>query len=147
MQIKRTFFVTAVLLLAILMLGGCKSISEFDQYAYVQGTALKVDALSIMSKATETFASQQTNIEEVIIRIDKAYEYEKHRPQNGITLKMWEILRNPDRNLFGGFIKRWKEKSTLSAPFINEASIQVGEAFDMIAELESHKIKPTDEKV
>jgi hypothetical protein len=147
MQKKRLSYFSALLLSTVLLFSACKTISVFDQYAYAQGTALKVDALKIMDKATESFTSQQAAIDEVTTRIEKAYEYEKHRPKNAITVKMWEIVKNPDRNLFGGFIKRWKEKSTLSATFINEAKTQVGEAFDMIVELESEKIKPTDEKV
>lgn len=137
----------AVWLSAILILGGCKTISGYDQYAYAQGTALKVDALNLMDKATANFASQQAGIDDITTRIEKAYEYEKHRPKNAITVKMWELLKDPDRNLFGGFLKRWKEKDTLPTTFINEARIQVGEAFDMIVELESQKIKATDEKV
>lgn len=137
----------AVWLSAILILGGCKTISGYDQYAYALGTALKVDALNLMDKATANFASQQAGIDDITTRIEKAYEYEKHRPKNAITVKMWELLKDPDRNLFGGFLKRWKEKDTLPTTFINEARIQVGEAFDMIVELESQKIKATDEKV
>jgi len=144
---KPLSYLMAVLLLAIVLFSGCKTISGFDQYAYTQGTALKVDALNIMTKATESFTSQQAAIDDVTTRIEKAYEYEKHRPVNSITVKMWELLKNPDRNLFGGFLKRWKEKSTLSATFINEAKIQVAQAFDLIVELESEKIKPADEKV
>jgi hypothetical protein len=147
MKIKPVSYVLAAFLSALLLLGGCKTISGYDQYAYAQGTALKVDALNIMDKATENFTSQQPGIDDITTRIEKAYEYEKHRPKNGITVKMWELLKNPDRNLFGGFLKRWKEKANLSATFINEAKIQVGEAFDMIVELESQKIKETDAKV
>ena len=144
---KPTAYLTAILFSICLLFSQCKTISVFDQYAYTQGTALKVDAMNIMNKATQPYASQMAGIEEVTTRIEKAYEYEKHRPKNLFTVKMWEIVKNPDRNLFGGFIKRWKEKDTLSATFITEAKIQVGEAFDMIVELESKKIKSDDSKV
>jgi hypothetical protein len=97
-----------------------------------------------MGKARQPYASQLAGIEDVSTRIEKAYEYEKHRPKNLFTVKMWEIVKSPDHNLYGGFIKRWKEKDTLSAAFINEAKKQVGEAFDMIVELERKKIKSSD---
>jgi hypothetical protein len=144
---KPTAYLTAILFSAFLLFSQCKTISGFDQYAYAQGTALKVDALNIMSKATQPYASQQAGIEDVSTRIDKAYEYEKHRPQNLFTVKMWEIVKSPDHNLFGGFIKRWKEKDTLPAAFINQVKIQVGEAFNMIVELESKKIRYNDASV
>ena len=144
---KPTAYLTAILFVTLLLFSHCATISGFDQYAYTQGTALKVDAMNIMNKATQPYASQQAGIEDVSTRIEKAYEYEKHRPKNLFTVKMWEIVKNPDRNLFGGFIKRWKEKDTLSAAFINEVKKQVGEAFDMIVELESKKIKYNDPSV
>ena len=147
MQIQRSLRVLPLLIATLLFLGSCKTISVFDQYAYAQATALKVDALNIMDKATEAYASQQAGIEAINTQIEKAYEYERHRTKNSITVKMWEILKNPDRNLLGGYLKRWKDKSTLSADFIREAKIQVAQAFDMIAALESEKLKPTDEKV
>jgi hypothetical protein len=147
MQIQRSLRVTVILWAVLLFLGSCKTISVFDQYAYAQATALKVDALNLMDKATETYASQQAGIDAVNTQIEKAYEYEKHRPKNTITVKMWEILKNPDRNLLGGYLKRWKDRSSLSADFIREAKVQVSQAFDLIVELESEKIKPTDEKV
>jgi hypothetical protein len=147
MHCKPSFFVTTLFLSLFLLCSACKTISGFDQYAYTIGTALKVDALNVMDKATETYTSQEAAITDVTTRLEKAYEYEKHRPQNSITVKMWEVLKNPNRNLFGGFIKRWQEKKTLSAAFITEAKGQVAEAFDMIVELESQKIKPTDQKV
>jgi hypothetical protein len=141
---KPAAYLTAILFSTFLLFSQCKTISGFDQYAYAQGTALKVDAINIMGKATKPYASQLAGIEDVSTRIEKAYEYEKHRPKNLFTVKMWEIVKSPDHNLFGGFIKRWKEKDTLSAAFINEAKKQVGEAFDMIVELESKKIKSDD---
>jgi hypothetical protein len=69
------------------------------------------------------------------------YEYEKNRPKNEITLKMWDVILNPDGHLLGGFIKRWKNEKKLNAVFIQEEKKMVGEAFDQIAGLESHKIK------
>ena len=145
MQIRPLF--ASLLLTALLWLGSCKTISVFDQYAYANATALKVDALNLMDKATQTYASQQAGVEAVLTQVEKAYEYELHRPKNGITVKMWTILKNPERNLFGGFIKRWKNESQLNATFIGEARIQVAEAFDMIVELESQKIKEDNPQV
>ena len=147
MQIHRTIRIPSLFVAALLWLSSCATISVFDQYAYAQTTALKVDALNLMDKATATYASQEEAIKAVTTQIEKAYEYEAHRPKNAITLKMWQILKNPERNLFGGFVKRWKSESTLNAAFVTEARIQVAEAFDMIVELESQKIKPSNEKV
>jgi hypothetical protein len=120
---------------------GCSTISPFDQYAYTQATSLKVDALALMGKATEEAASHSEAIEQLSIKIDKAYEYEKGRPKNEITTRMWDVLKNPERNLLGGFIKRWREKGKLSQAFIEESKELVAEAFDLISSLESQKVK------
>jgi hypothetical protein len=123
---------------------GCSTISVFDQYAYTQTTSLKVDALALMGKATKEAAAHNEAIEQLTIKIDKAYEYEKGRPKNEITTRMWDVLKSPERNLLGGFVKRWREKGKLSQAFIEESKELVAEAFDLISSLESQKIKPDD---
>jgi hypothetical protein len=94
-----------------------------------------------MGKATEEAAVHNEAIEQLMIKVDKAYEYEKGRPKNEITTRMWDVLKNPDRNLLGGFVRRWREKEKLSQAFIEEAKELVAEAFDLISGLESQKIK------
>jgi hypothetical protein len=136
-----------LLLLSAIFFGawqGCSTISTFDQYAYTQTTSLKVDALALMGKATEDAAMHTDALEQLTIKIDKAYEYEKGRPKNEITTRMWDVLKNPERNLLGGFVKRWREKGKLSQAFIDEAKELVAEAFDLISGLESQKIKQDD---
>jgi hypothetical protein len=140
-------FTKASIVIIALFLSSCSAISLFDQYAYTQTTSLKVDALAIMDKATESYASHETEVEAVRLKMEKAYEYENHRAKNLITAKLWDILKSPDKNLYGGFVKRWKNESTLNAEFVKQAKGQISEAFDIIAELESQKIKPADDKV
>ncbi len=141
MELKHLMLRLGIVLLSIQIFSSCKTISVFDQYAYTQSTALKVDALSLMDNATTGFTANTTEIEDFNLKIQKVYEYEKHRPKNEITVKLWDIIMNPDKNLLGGFLARWKQNNTLGKTFINEAKIQVGEAFDIIVELESQKIK------
>lgn len=139
-----------ILLLPIFILiqfSSCKTIASFDQYAYVQATSIKVDALNLMDKATSAYQSNFQQITSITTNMEKAFEYEKHRPDNEITTKMWTIIINPDGNLLGGFLSRWKASDSLNQVFIQEAKIQVAEAFDMVIELESKKIKPSDERI
>jgi hypothetical protein len=135
---------SALILLYLALLGGfqgCSTISVFDLYAYTQTTSIKVDALALMAKATEPASAHAEAIEHMIIQLDKAYEYEKGRPKNEITTRMWDVLKNPERNLLGGFLKRWREKGTLSSAFVEESRGLVSEAFDLISGLESQKIR------
>jgi len=134
------------LLVVVLSFTACATISSFDQYAYAQTTSLKVDALNTMDLATGNYSTNEKTVQELQTKLQKAYEYEKNRPKNEITLKMWTILLNSNGHLLGGFITRWEKEQKLNAVFIQEEKKIVGDAFDQIAGLESQKIKPTDVK-
>jgi hypothetical protein len=144
--VKRRSSVLYVFLL-LLMIGGCASlIAKYDNVAYQKATSLKVDSLAIMDKATDPYLEYEEAVEELKVNIDKAYEYAKGRPKNELITKQWSIMRDPDRNLLGGFLKRWKDKGTLSGVFVTEAKKNVSLGFDQIIGLESGLIKPQDSK-
>lgn len=128
-------------LLVPLFFIGCATISTFDQYAYTQTTSIKVDAMNVMDNATDSYANHTKEIADVKTEIQKMIEYEKHRPQNSITAKMWDVMMT-DKGLFGDFLVMWKDQDKVSKAFVTEAKIKIGENFDRIAELESKKIKP-----
>lgn len=133
------------LFLYIFISNGCTSlISPFNQAAYEYATSLKVEALALMDKATEPCSNHQEEINRFMIEVEKAYEYAKGRPKNEISAQQWERLKDPQKNLLGGFMKRWKEKETLKKTFIQEAKGIVSDAFDTIIGLESGKIKPSE---
>lgn len=132
--------------LILLSLYACSYIAPYSHFAYQQATSLKVEALALMDKASEPYANHEKEIKELETKIEKAYEYAKGRPKNEHSTKQWQILKNPNRNLLGGFIKRWQEKSTLSKKFIEEAKRLVADAFDTISGLESGKIKKGEDK-
>lgn len=134
------WFVLCLIFLAT----GCSTISTFDQYAYQQATTLKVDALAIMDLAVDSASNHAAEIRDITIRIDKAYEYVKLRPKNEISAEMWSILKSPEKHLFGGFLKRWESSQVLDSAYIREKKMQIAKAFDLIAELESSKLKPEE---
>lgn len=121
---------------------GCATIATFDQYAYTQATALKVDALNVMRQATEPYPAHKADVTKVQTAINKLYEYEKNRPKNTISEKMWVVLKDSSGHLFGGFVKRWEKENTLNPVFIRESQQVVGQSFDQISQLESGKIRP-----
>ena len=129
------------ILVVLISFAACATISPFDQYAYTQTTSLKVDALNTMQLATTDFALNEKAVQELQTNLQKVYEYEKNRPKNEITLNMWNILLDTNGHLIGGFLKRWENEKKLNAVFIQEEKKIVGEAFDQIAGLESHKLK------
>lgn len=121
-------------------------ISLHDQYVYQQTIELKIDALNLMKLATENYSMHKNSMAELKTNLQKMYEYEKNRPKNETSIKQWEILLDENRNLLGGFMKRWEEESNLSAAFIDASSKQVALAFDQISQLESGKIKKSEIK-
>jgi hypothetical protein len=123
------------------LLVACSTIATYDQNAYEKATGAKAEALALMEKATGPFSSHEKEIEAVSLTIDKAYEYDRGRALNSITVKQWEILRDPNRNLFGGFLRRWREKGSLRPAYVTEKKPDIAEAFDQIIELERGKPK------
>ena len=118
------------------------TISTFSPIAYEQATSLKVDALALMDRATEPFADHRAETESLTVRLAKAYEFARGRPNNDISAQQWRILIDPERNLLGGFLARWRKESKLSPTFVTEAKGLVSDAFDTIIGLESGKIQP-----
>ena len=137
-------FRNLTMLFVILSAVSCASISSFDQQAYTQTTSIKVDALNLMDLAKYDYATQEKNVKEYLTKQQKVYEYEKNRPKNEITLKLWDKLLDKNGHLLGGFINRWDTESKLNETYIAEAKKLVDKAFDQISGLESNKIKPSD---
>ena len=130
-----------VALSASALLAGCTLIAHYDQAAYEHATSAKVDTLALMSKATQSYNEHQKEVEALTLELDKAYEYDRGRQLNKITVAQWDILRDPNRNLVGGFLKMWKAKGSLSEAYVIEKKRQIADAFDQIIQLESGKIR------
>jgi len=132
----------AILVLFLTMTLSCASISLYSEAAYERATSLKVESLALMDSATEEFGDHQIAVEDLKIQLEKAYEFAKGRPNNEISTRQWEILKDPERHLLGGFLKRWEQDGRLSREFVIQAKGLVSDAFDAIIGLESGKIKP-----
>jgi hypothetical protein len=134
-----------IILFMMLLISGCAtSISGYDQQAYMQTTSIKVDALNLMDSAKYEYNNHIQAVQKLQTNLQKIYEYEKNRPKNDITIKLWDKLLDKNGHLLGGFIERWKSGTKMSDTFISNCKDQVGEAFDTISGLESQKIKKTD---
>jgi hypothetical protein len=139
------FHKSSYLIILVFSLISCTTTASFfDQMSYKETISAKIEALALMNKATEDYQSQKQAIDAVTLEMAKVYEYEKNRPNNTETVKMWELLMNPEKNLFGGFMMRWESESTLSKVFVDEAKLQIEKAFDIILGLENKKVKPEE---
>ncbi len=132
------------MLILILFAFSCATISTFDQHSYIQTTSIKVDALEIMDLAKEDYSMHERSVKEFQNKLQKIYEYEKNRPKNEVTIKLWDILLDTNGHLLGGFINRWQKEKKLNETFIVEAKKLIGKSFDQISGLESKKIKTSE---
>lgn len=128
----------------LLVYSSCLSTAAFDQYAYAQTTSVKVDGLNLMDLAKDDFSTHQASVSDYQTKLQKVYEYEKNRPKNEITIKLWDKLLDPNGHLLGGFLIRWEKEKKLSETFIMEEKKLIDKAFDQIAGLESKKLKSSD---
>jgi hypothetical protein len=129
----------SLLFLVSLLLVGCNTIAAYDRVAYEKATSAKAAALTVMDKATDSYASKEAVVTPLVLEVDQAYEYDRGRALNSITVQQWEILCNPDGHLFGNFLRRWREKGSLRPAFIDEKKKDIAEAFDQIIQLERGK--------
>ncbi len=141
-SVRRVGRKSAWLSLAAQFTACAPAISPFSSLAFQQATSLKVEALGVMSHATEAFSNHREEVAVLVTNIEKAYEFARNRPQNDYSTKQWEKIKNPNANLLGGFLKRWEEQSALSRTFVDEAKGLVRDAFNEIIGLESGKGKP-----
>jgi len=143
---NQEWFHLSIYLFFTILFFSCSTISKFDQYAYTQATSIKVDALNLMSLATDDYNLHTEEVKKVQTQIEKIYEYEKNRPKNSVTTKMWEKILDSSGHLYGGFIQYWKKNGKLKPANIEKEKEMISNSFDQIAQLESKKIKPSEVK-
>lgn len=135
--------ITYLLLFCSMMLASCGSIKTaiYDQYSYQQEVALKVETKNLLTHATEPYADYKEEVEKLLLEMEKMEEYEKNKPNNALSYQMWQLMTDSEKNSVAGLFKRWKEKQQLSAVFLEEATGQVEEAFDVLIKYEVSKDK------
>ena len=141
---KKTINISTLLstLTISLFISGCTMTTpNFDKTAYEKAVSLKVDSLALMESSTEPYVTHEGEVKVLTLRLEKAYEYAKGKPKNQIITKQWAIINDPEKHQIGGFLKRWKEKETLSKLFVNEAKKTIANGFDQVIGLESGLIK------
>lgn len=139
-MLKRRNYLWIQLCVAVVIVA-CSTITPFDQKAYDQSTAIKLEALSLMDKATDLYTSHIEDVTALRNNLSKAYEAAKLRSKNELSIKQWEIITDPKRNSIEGFLQFWEKKDKLSQEFINEAKIRISEHFDSVIQLEAAKNK------
>jgi len=138
-----TWKLRSLLLPLFIVLTGCNSlIAPYNETAYQNATSVKAQAMLLITKATEPYADHEAEVDELMLKVEQAYEYAKGIPNNENSTNQWELLKAPDGNLLGGFMNRWKNDGSLGRAFVDNARDDlVGPALDEIIRLESEKIR------
>ena len=139
-DLKRRLAFSLALLISVGS-GACATISPYSPVAYQQATSLKAESLSVLEKATTAYDDHRAEAETLRLDLDKAFEYAKGRPKNEISTQQWALIREPNKHLVGGVLKRWQSEGKLSAIFVAEVRGQISDAFDYVIGLEIRKNK------
>ena len=103
------------LLLLFLCLSGCgRLIADYSLDAYRNATSLKAETLAMIDKANEPYSKHAPAVDALNIKIDAAYEFVAGIPGNELSAQQWAILKDPNRNSYGGFVKFWKAHGSVS---------------------------------
>ena len=128
------------LLAPLAALPACAPVSPPFNPAVQSNTAsLKTDTLALLDKAGDFYAGHAAEVDALTARIDAAAAVASSTPQNTLAARQWDVLRDPNRALYGGTIKLWQAQNTLGLAFREEKKIQIGRAFDYILCLEVNK--------
>jgi hypothetical protein len=131
-------------LFIVLIVGACAPlIAEFSLEAYKNATTLKAETAALIDKAGEPYSAHAEEVAALTTKMNVAYEFAAGLPSNQLSAQQWQIMRDPNRNLYGGFVSLWKDQGTLSAAFRREKKTQISRAFDYIICLEANKKETT----
>ena len=138
---KQLFFNKLALAFALLFgLMACDPlIGPFTEQAYKNATSLKAQSLALMAKSTQPYANHRAAAEKLMVDVDAAYEYANGLPRNDLSARQWNILRDPNGNLLGGYLRRWRDAGKINSFVMQESRKQIGSAFDTIICLEINK--------
>jgi hypothetical protein len=124
--------------------GACAPlIAEYSLEAYKNATTLKAETAALIDKAGSPYTDHEKEVNALTTKINAAYEFSAGLPSNQISAQQWQILRDPNGGLYGGFVSVWKKYGSVSATYRQEKKIQISRAFDYIICLEANKKEAT----
>jgi hypothetical protein len=137
--------------LMALVLGACAGIpgigtpasAPFDQQAYQNAVNVRAQALVLIDRAGERYATHRVAVEALMVEIDRAYSHAQSRPNNQIATQAWEVIRNPQGGSLANYLLRWRERGVLAAGVRTERRAQIAAHLDYVVCIEANKQAPT----
>lgn len=129
-----------ILLAPMTGLPACAPVSpSFNPAVQGNTVSLKADTLALLDRAGDRYGEHAAEVDALTARINTAATVASSIPRNTLAARQWDVLRDPDRALYGGTIKLWQAQDTLGLAFREQKKIQIGRAFDYILCLEANK--------
>ncbi len=122
------------------LLMGCVSTAPYSSVAHRNAVELKVEVLSVLSKATGSFEDSALEVRRVELLASKAMEFAKSIPQNGGTVELWNEVMGPQESLWSEFKKKWSQDGALKPLILKLTKRNMTSGFDAIIKVESSKI-------
>ncbi|MEM1319733.1 MAG: hypothetical protein AAGG75_05715 [Bacteroidota bacterium] len=142
---SRLGVLTFLLLLFSTGLGtqSCSSLSvPFSAESLNAAKNIKMAAVKLIGNATNDYSAHAADISALTTQVNDQIKTEEARGANNKqTVEMYKLMMNPEKNLLGGFLNRWKAEGQLSSFFVDEAKKQISSNFDKIINLENNKKK------
>jgi len=140
MRTLRFYVWPATLLVWLVVIPACAPlIADYSLEAYKNATTLKAETMALVGKSHEPYSQHVEEVEAHSTKLAAAYEFAAGTPYNQLSARQWQILLDPERALYGGFVQLWQASGTVSPAFRDEFRGQIAEAFDLIICLEANK--------
>ena len=143
MSTKHEQLIRRTILLAWLAIvaSACVQLAGYDQRAYENATTLKAATLALVGKSVESdsFTANEAVADDLLVRLNAAYEYANGIEYNNEAAKNWRDLIGDDESMINGWLALWRNNGSVSAAFLPEIREQLAEGFDTIICLEANK--------
>lgn len=137
--LKPQLFLLAFGLLTFASVANMSCTPRYSQEAIDSAKNLKTALTDLMGKAsTSPYSKNTAAITKVQESLNKAVSQAEGIRNNAEIAKAWKTLAE---GLVAPFLAKWKEKETLSAAFVKEATDQVTKSLDTILKAEMGKKK------
>jgi hypothetical protein len=123
------------------MLSSC-STAVYNEKAYENVTSLKAEAVSLIDKGTEDYATHTSDVTSLKLATSKAAEFAKGLPNNKFVIDEYAIIMNPaNSGSLYGVIALWSRQGKLDQAYVDQMKTKIGEQFDQIVQTEQGKLK------
>jgi hypothetical protein len=144
MRLVHTLALFGVVVAAAFALSACRTAKKdetfnFDQAAHQRAVELKSKAVAAMANSGEAYSRHRADVEALNAEMEKAYELSAAGPDNATVAAEWAAMKDPGRDLYGGFASRWRASGTVDQAARDAAMNRVTGRFDYILCLEAAK--------